>query len=509
MERRAAKRSRCGEREGDGRTAQAPTDRDGISAMDGICLGPEILPRSDGEGPSHYSPKTTTSIDWRYELCHFLRLDPNTSDNAVFHELQAASARMKEAERVKEMSVAHQGPPRHQVVHIVFCGSSGERVLYLEEPWTVRAGSYHAHLRGSDQVNNMDLYLERNKDVSFLVIREYACCQTKSYSTERHGLESDTDTAPMTMLVEEHIDVVSHTLRSMLASLSHAALQGILHPRFSHDRGDDSDGINESDNNFKSRYNYYNARKNLRVSYPYLWFYHRRQEIAEAIDHLEEAQRKHLSIFCRYIRDRMFEEWSDVDKLVAESQITAKYIQYIFIPGEIVLSAPQGSAATKLQASLVTDWLQLDNENSDRFSPSIPAASWSFDRRFQKNESSLHIGDLPSLSHSFNICELNPYPIQFSHSKLGITESLRDRGKMFWKCRGRNYVCFKSFVDDGIKTATDSRFMIDIETLQQMHPKEHKATNRDDLSSKVLSDECRRRVFQVLEGVGEWATADD
>lgn len=51
--------------------------------------------------------------------------------------------------------------------------------------------------------------------------------------------------------------------------------------------------------------------------------------------------------------------------------------------------------------------------------------------------------------------------------------------------------------------------MIDIETLQQMHPKEHKATNRDDLSSKVLSDECRRRVFQVLEGVGEWATADD
>lgn len=197
----------------------------------------------------------------------------------------------------------------------------------------------------------MDLYLERNKDVSFLVLREYACCQTKSYSTERHRLESDTDTAPMTMLVEEHIDVVSHTLRSMLASLSHAALQGIPHPRFSHDRGDDSDGINESDNNFKSRYNYYNARKNLRVSYPYLWFYHRRQEIAEAIDHLEEAQRKHLSIFCRYIRDRMFEEWSDVDKLVAESQITAEYIQYIFVSivtKLIVLVSHHGRSLGKL-----------------------------------------------------------------------------------------------------------------------------------------------------------------
>lgn len=60
---------------------------------------------------------------------------------------------------------------------------------------------------------------------------------------------------------------------------------------------------------------------------------------------------------------------------------------------------------------------------------------------------------------------------------------------MFWRCRRRNYVCYKSFVDDGIKTATDSRFMIDIETLQQMHPKDHRATNRDDLGTEAFSNE--------------------
>lgn len=31
--------------------------------------------------------------------------------------------------------------------------------------------------------------------------------------------------------------------------------------------------------------------------------------------------------------------------------------------------------------------------------------------------------------------------------------------------------------------------MIDIETLQQMHPKEHKAMNRDDLGIEVLSEQ--------------------
>lgn len=31
--------------------------------------------------------------------------------------------------------------------------------------------------------------------------------------------------------------------------------------------------------------------------------------------------------------------------------------------------------------------------------------------------------------------------------------------------------------------------MIDIETLQQMHPKEHRASNRDDLGTEVLAKE--------------------
>lgn len=79
--------------------------------------------------------------------------------------------------------------------------------------------------------------------------------------------------------------------------------------------------------------------------------------------------------------------------------------------------------------------------------------SWGFDGKFQKNEHELPIGDLPSLSHPFKICELDPYPKKFSDDNLRITESLRERGNMFWRCRGRNYVCFKSFVDDGIKTA--------------------------------------------------------
>lgn len=102
---------------------------------------------------------------------------------------------------------------------------------------------------------------------------------------------------------------------------------------------------------------------------------------------------------------------------------------------------------------MVTNWLNVSSVSSDKFSASIPAASWSFDGKFQRNEYSLSIRGLPSLSHAFKIYELNPHPKNYSDEDLEITQILRERGKMFWGCRGRNYVCYKSFVDDGIRTA--------------------------------------------------------
>lgn len=110
---------------------------------------------------------------------------------------------------------------------------------------------------------------------------------------------------------------------------------------------------------------------------------------------------------------------------------------------------------------MVKEWLSdWFTPASQKLTPSIMAESWSFDGKFQRNPTILHIDDLPSSSHAFKICELQPYPLKFSDDNLSITENLRERGKMFWRCRSRNYVCFKSFVDDGIKTAVSSHLDI-------------------------------------------------
>lgn len=238
-----------------------------------------------------------------------------------------ASAKMKEAERAKHQSTIQQGPPRFQVIHRVFCAGTEERVMYLEQPWTVNAGRGRSHLRGGQQVANMGLYLERNKDVCFLVLREYQCCGEKSNPTHRHRHGKETEIGPASLLVSERIDIVSDDLNYRLARLSDVALQGIPHPAFSRDEDDEDEIVDGGDYESID----YGSKDNSDVHYPYLWFYHRRPKISEAIDRLEEIDQEHLNVFCGYIRNRMSDEWAAVDNLISKGEITAEHTRYIYV----------------------------------------------------------------------------------------------------------------------------------------------------------------------------------
>lgn len=277
-----------------------------------------------------YTPATRTKIDWRFEICHFLKLDENALDNEIIDELRKASIKMEEAERVKQQSAPYQGPLRCQIVHHVFCATNKKTELYMKEPWTVHTGPSRYHLRGSQQVSNIQLYLERNKDVSFLVHREYTCCVERNERMNQSRPERDRDTRLASMLDGEHIEVVSADLQSQLASLSDV-FQGIPHPEFEADEtGEDEDDDSDS---FEDEFEYRGdkGKGNVEVSYPYLWFYHRRLDISEATDHLEKINRDHLDVFCGYIRTRMSDEWAAVDKLISKGEITTQYIGYVYV----------------------------------------------------------------------------------------------------------------------------------------------------------------------------------
>ncbi|KAM0414538.1 hypothetical protein ACHAPT_013618 [Fusarium lateritium] len=327
---------------------------------------------------------------------------------------------------------------RFQTIHSVRCGSSrGEDRLYLGQPWVVESGPNNAHLRGSQAIDNFELYLERNKQIVFIVYKNYRCCGRSRSARSRSRPETDIEVDASTLLERERISIISSVLRSSLVHLANTALRGIPHPDFREDKD---------------------------INHPYIWWFHRRTEIGEAMDKLRPVNAIHL--FHDYILDRMMDEWETVDKLLEKSKISAQYMDYLFVPDHIVISKRQGNALAKLQGFVAQDWLETHTSNMT-FSASIDVSSWSFDGRFRRTLEKLSIYELPSETDEFDIIDLPLYPIEFASDT--VVKALRKRGQMFWKCRFRNYVLYATEEDDGIQNSVDSRYMVDTATHRRLH----------------------------------------
>lgn len=67
---------------------------------------------------------------------------------------------------------------------------------------------------------------------------------------------------------------------------------------------------------------------------------------------------------------------------------------------------------------------------------------WTFNGTFRKASKECSIKDITPTPvdemDEFNITDLPLYPIEYASSE--IADALRKRGKMYWKCRFRNYV---------------------------------------------------------------------
>ncbi|EQB51863.1 hypothetical protein CGLO_08551 [Colletotrichum gloeosporioides Cg-14] len=228
-------------------------------------------------------------------------------DEELLSVMESASDSLREAERLKYRILRQQGPPKCEIINKIYCHDARSENLYLDEPWVVESGPFHAHLRGSHAVPHLELHLERNKEITFIVYRHFECCgmpppkDFNYYGPVRSSLDSD----PSGFLKSEYISLVSEELSEGLRSLAEGALDGIPHPKF-------------------------NRRFDDQIIYPYLWWYHRRHEIEVFTEALQQEERKHLAVFQQYIQERLASDWSLVDALLGCGRITAEYIQYLF-----------------------------------------------------------------------------------------------------------------------------------------------------------------------------------
>lgn len=122
----------------------------------------------------------------------------------------------------------------------------------------------------------------------------------------------------------ECVRLVRDELIAALLSISLKALQDIPHPEFARfDAELDAGGVSD-DETFEDD-----------INAPYLWWFHRRDEIEAASRTLPKALYEHFTAFRNYIYDSMTQEWSQVEVLLEGGRITREYLHYLFVGSDV------------------------------------------------------------------------------------------------------------------------------------------------------------------------------
>jgi dsDNA-binding SOS-regulon protein len=245
-------------------------------------------------------------FSWRNEICRLLEVSPDALDEEVFQAIGKASKILKEAEKMRAVFEARQGPPRFQVIHSVQCEKSNtEGKLYPDQPWVVETGPQNAHLRGSQPILNFELFLERNKEVVAIIYKNYRCCGNSRAYPKKARREDDEQIEASSLLISEDIAIISEDLKSAMVEFPDTVLREFPNPKFEEDE---------------------------KLKYPYIWWFHHRKEINEALAKYKSSDWfPMVNLVREYMLERMTEEWETVDNLLGRNKISLQYMGYLFV----------------------------------------------------------------------------------------------------------------------------------------------------------------------------------
>jgi len=324
-------------------------------------------------------------------------------------------------------------------------------------------------------MSNFDLYLEKNKDVSFIVYRNFDPSLDSILAKP---------TAEKTGAEGEHLPKsTSETIRPVAEDLIQT-IKTIL----------------------ESREEYADMLREYNISYelpaPYLFMYHSRKNLEDIRDSLSLPAQQQLSILSDYITEQYGHEYAAADSLLLQNKISPEYVRYLFKPGDVLVARNDGQytayiaaswpkpghtrTVSRMQAKSFGNGARAEFYGSKDTPGKMPgdkvkiqvwvisAWYWAFDGNFQRQNQTLQLeipvdeDDSAGASDTKgkgtvekkadndsaepkgkNIAELNVIPIQYTSEE--IVDRLRRRGRTFWNCRSRRFVSYQEHEKDDIQ----------------------------------------------------------
>lgn len=308
--------------------------------------------------------------------------------------------------------------------------------LYFDPPQRTRGQGGPGVLRSQIPVTNFDLYLEKNKDIAFIVYKTYGMPQDDSKTREMRDRQSaahDLNDA----VVDESIQPVNEALVNAVEALLKAE--------------DEYASILKS------------FRQTSELAAPYLFVYHQRNHWDRIRLSLPESSHQQLVMLWDYILQSQGAEYAVADSKISLGKIAPGLLKYLFKPGQLLVQ----NKDDEMQGWICEDWPRAirrgetlpwwrqdktaggtkpeKSESHARSNPlwKLSAWHWEFDGEFQRKKETLFISIEAGIDEESGIPinSLDIFPLKYASD--ATLDQLRHRGKSFWKCRKRALVSYR------------------------------------------------------------------
>lgn len=407
-------------------------------------------------------------VDWRARICDLVGAGSNIAD----HALLACLGRFKDILIPAATPVAAPLPekpakPSYKILHRVNCSRDDCKKLYLDYPNPVGYGNRPNHLGAKEQVANFEVFIERNRALSFIIWKEYNCCTNRPVAVES-GKEPE--------VLQESLQILSADLREVLEVVKDSSDRKQLYPDF---------------------------QAEVELRNPHLWYFHELQTFTWNLDYLTQEYHDQLALFMESMQENKGQEFAAVNRQLEKKVISWRYLLYLFVPTTQLLIRDIVPNRDYHMGAQQTSWPEIKYSWTTRTASgasnttshsknmnlklSFKVMTWAYDGIFQRLISQHDLNYDFDPEKPLPIADLPVYPL--CCAEICVQSMLLRRGKKFWSCRKRLYVSYSGWDFDRTEQFQDMRFMIDVSTFKRLNPDSQvtKMQLKDELGADAMA----------------------
>lgn len=302
--------------------------------------------------------------------------------------------------------------PRIQFLHRILCSNathSHSGKLYLDEPKMTEIESSKPsrssrRLQANEQVHDLERFLIANPEISFVVFK-FHTCELERVKLDNRVVQMACSCRNCTMqhqqlgragALRDRMRIVSASLNSTIRQLGKCRPDGDIFPGSGND---------------------------LHMPAPYLFLYHHRTEITEAIENSKGSDREHIELLKGFLDDNYGNEYDDADELFKKGMVSEKHLPKLFKPNKVIVTMKDGEPL-----AYVIHWWPFSKEGS------LNIRCWYWEPNgFALERKAKQIMLKYDTDKTIPITQLEYFPLEFADKQLATT--LLDRGQKFWTMR--------------------------------------------------------------------------